>query len=130
MLNFIHPKIIALLQFVTSIGIIRFWILWFRTEHNAPWLPAGYKEHERCFVYADSTMSLLLVASALLLFFDHPRGEALTLVCGGMMLFLTILDTAYFIQNGMFAKDRGRMENLGVVIPTGIMSLLMIFRFV
>ena len=87
-------------------------------------------EHEKCFVYADAVMSALLIVSAFLLFFDIPQGKTLTLVCGGMMFFLTILDTAYFIQNGMFAKDKKRAEHLGVVIPTGAMSLLMILRFV
>lgn len=130
MLDFINPKIIAVAQILTSIGIIHFWITWFRKEHNEPWLPPGYVAHERCFVYSDSVMSVLLVTAAVLLFLGHERGESLTLVCGGMMLFLTILDTVYFLQNDMFDKDKGRSENLGVVVPTAIMSVVMILRFI
>lgn len=130
MLNFINPEIVALAQIAMALGIIRFWFLWFRTEHNEPWLPTGYIEHERCFVYPDMVMASLMIISAILLIFGYPTGKRLTLVCGGLMLFLTVIDTAYFIQNGMLAKNKGGAENWGVIIPAGIMSFLMIFRFI
>jgi len=130
MLNFIPVQVVALAQLVMVVGIVNFWIKWFRSEHNQPWLPAGYIEHERCFVYPDAVMSILMIASAILLFMGNPLGERLTLVCGGMMLFLAIIDTAYFKQNGMFEKDKGGKENIGLVIPMIVMSLLMILRFI
>ena len=129
MLDFIHPKIVAVAQILMAMGIIRFWIVWFRTEHNEPWLPPGYLEHERTFVYPDTVMSILMLISAVLLIFGKPLGASLTLVCGGMMLFLTVIDTAYFVQHGLFARDRGGFENLGLVLPMLIMSFVMIFRF-
>jgi hypothetical protein len=130
MLDFIPPGIIAALQLLTAAGIIHFWFNWFRTEHNEPWLPQGYIIHERCFVYPDTVMSVLLVCAAVLLFAKHPLGERLSLVCGGMMLFLAILDTVYFIQNNMLEKDTGRAENLGVIVPLLILGPLMILRFI
>lgn len=130
MLDFINPKIVALAQIIMASGIIRFWIIWFRTEHREPWLPAGYMEHERTFVYPDSVLSTLMVISAILLFFDKPLGASLTLVCGGMMLFLTVIDIAYFAQHNLFAKERGGAENWGLVIPMVAMSVLMIGRFI
>lgn len=130
MLDFINTKIVAVAQIAMAIGIIRFWIIWFRTEHNESWLPTGYMEHERCFVFPDTVMSILMIISAILLFLGNPLGESLTLVCGGMMLFLTVIDIAYFAQNGMFAKKKGGGENWGLVIPMVIMSSLMILRFI
>lgn len=130
MLNFIPVQVVALAQLVMVVGIVNFWIKWFRSEHNQPWLPAGYIEHERCFVYPDAVMSILMIVSAILLFMGNPLGERLTLVCGGMMLFLAIIDTAYFKQNDMFDKDKGGKENIGLVIPMIVMSLLMILRFI
>jgi hypothetical protein len=130
MLDFINPKIVAVAQIFMAIGVIRFWIKWFRTEHNEPWLPAGYMEHERTFVYPDTVMSILMMISAVLLFLDKPLGSSLTLVCGGMMLFLTVIDIAYFAQHNLFAKDRGGAENRGLVIPMVVMSFLMIGRFI
>ena len=129
MLDFVNPKIVAAVQILTALGIAQFWIQWFRTEHNEPWLPTGYTEHERCFVYPDSVLAVLMVVSAMLLILGDPLGERLTLVCGGMMLFLAVIDAAYFLQNGMFAKEKGGGENLRLSLVLILASLLMILRF-
>jgi hypothetical protein len=129
MLNFVDPKVIAAIQILAALGIAGFWMTWLRTEHNEPWLPTGYVEHERCFVYPDSVLAALMVISAILLILGSALGERLALVCGGMMLFLTVIDTAYFLQNGMFAREKGGAENLGLIVVLIIVSLLMILRF-
>ncbi len=130
MLDFIPPWIVAVVQILVALGIIQFWVKWFRTEHNEPWLPTGYIQHERCFVYPDSLLSLLLVVSAILLILGIPLGERLTLVCGGMMLFLLVIDTAYYVQNGLFAKEKGGGENLRLSLLLTVVSLLLILRFI
>jgi hypothetical protein len=129
MLDFIDPRIVAAVQILVAIGVARFWTTWLRAEHEEPWLPTGYVEHERCFVYPDSVMAALMVVAAILLLLGNPLGERLTLVCGGMMLFLTVIDTAYFLQNGMFAKEKGGAENLRLILVLAVVSLLMILRF-
>ena len=129
MLEFIDPRIVAAAQILVALGIARFWATWLRTEHEEPWLPTGYVEHERCFVYPDSVLAALMVIAAVLLLAGNPLGERLTLVCGGMMLFLTVIDTAYFLQNGMFAKEKGGAENLRLILVLAFVSLLMILRF-
>ena len=130
MLDFIDPRIVAVVQILVALGIAQFWMKWFRTEHNEPWLPTGYTLHERCFVYPDSVLAVLMVASAVLLIVGKPLGERLTLVCGGMMLFLVVIDTAYFFQNGMFAKEKGGAANLRLSLLLSFVSLLMILRFI
>jgi len=130
MLDFIDARIVACIQILTAVGIVQFWAQWFRTEHNEPWLPTGYTLHERCFVYPDSVLATLLVSSGILLILGKPLGERLALVCGGMMLFLVVIDTAYFLQNGMFAKKKGGGENLRLCLLLSLVSLLMILRFV
>jgi hypothetical protein len=130
MLNFIDPRIVAVVQILVALGIIRFWVKWFRMEHNEPWLPEGYTLHERCFVYPDSVLAVLMTASAILLILGNSLGERLTLVCGGMMLFLVVIDTAYFLQNGMFAKEKGGGQNLRLSTVLSLVSLLMILRFI
>jgi hypothetical protein len=74
-------------------------------------------------------LASLMVIAALLLFLGNSLGERLTLVCGGMMLFLTVIDTAYFLQNGMFAREKGGAENLRLILVLTFVSLLMILRF-
>ena len=130
MLDFIDPRIVAVVQILVALGIIQFWVKWFRTEHNEPWLPEGYTLHERCFVYPDSVLAVLMTASAILLILGNALGERLTLVCGGMMLFLVVIDTAYFLQNGMFAKEKGGGGNLRLSIVLSLVSLLMLLRFI
>lgn len=130
MLDFIDVRVVAAVQVLMALVIAWFWITWFRSDHDAPWLPEGYLQHERCFVYPDSVLVVLLVISAILLFSGNPLGERLTLVCGGMTLFLALIDLAYFWQNNLFAKERGGMENVILVAALGFMSLLMIFRFI
>ena len=129
MLDFIDTRIVAAVQILTAIGIAGFWITWLRTEHQEPWLPVGYVEHERCFVYPDSVLAALMVVAAILLLLGHALGERLTLVCGGMMLFLTVIDTAYFLQNGMFSKEKGGAGHRLLIILLTVVSLLMILRF-
>ncbi len=130
MLDFISIKIVAAAQVLMAAGTVYFWIKWFGKEHNEPWLPRGYVEHERCFIYPDSVMSVLLVASAVLLLLGNPIGESLALVCGGMLLFLATIDIAYFSQNNMFDRERGGKESWSLVIPMIVMSLLLILRFI
>ncbi len=129
MLDFIDARIVAAVQILVAIGIVRFWMTWLRTEHEEPWLPTGYVEHERCFVYPDSVLATLMVVAAILLFLGSALGERLSLVCGGMMLFLTVIDTAYFLQNGMFAKEKGGADHLRLILTLTFTSLLMILRF-
>lgn len=130
MLDFISPKLVATVQIIMAIGIIRFWIKWFREDHDEPWLPPGYMEHERTFVYPDALLSLLMIIAAILLFLQKPLGTSLTLVCGGMMLFLTVIDAAYYSQHGLYAKEKAGTENRGITISMAVTSLLMIFRFI
>lgn len=129
MLDFVDPRLVAVAEIATAAGIARFWFRWFRTEHREPWLPTGYVEHERVFVFPDSLLSVLLVTSAALLILGRPLGAQLALVAGGMMLFLTVIDIAYFAQHRMFARERGGGESWGVVVPLAAVSGLLLARF-
>ena len=75
-----------------------------------------------------SLPTVALVVS-ILLFAGIALGERLSLVCGGMMLFLSILDTVYFAQNNMLSKETGGAENFGIIIPLLLISLMLIVRF-
>jgi len=106
-----------------------FWITWFRQKHDQSWLPAGYREHETPFVFADSVLALLLVAAAVLLVLEEPLGESLALVAGGMLLFLGILDAAYFWRTGMFSPEREGYANLAIVLAVLAGGIFLVVRF-
>src|SRR5512139_1177472 len=116
----------AALQVVTAVGIGLFWLTWFRQPHTEEWLPTGYVEHERVFVYSDSVLAALLVISAVLAAFEMAWGATLGLVCAGMLLFLGVIDAAYFAQHGMFARGRGGLVNGGVVAAVLIVSVFLV----
>lgn len=106
----------AVLQVLTAAGIAVFWLTWSHEPHEEAWLPRGYAEHERVFVYPDSLCATLLVVSAVLGVLELPLAGSLGLVAAGMLLFLGIIDAAYFAQHRMFARQRGGVVNAGVVV--------------
>jgi hypothetical protein len=121
--------VVAGLEVVAAVGIAVFWFTWFREEHDQPWLPAGYVQHERVFVFPDAVLAALLVVSAGLLVAEEPLGRSLSLLCAGMLAFLGILDGAYFWQTALFARDRGGVTNAAVVVAVLALSVLLLAVF-
>jgi hypothetical protein len=106
-----------------------FWITWFRQPHDQPWLPAGYRDHETPFVFTDGLLALLLVAAAVLVVLEEPLGDSLALVAGGMLLFLGILDAAYFRRTGLFAREHEGWMNLAIVVAVLAGGVFLIVRY-
>jgi hypothetical protein len=116
-------------QVLTATGIVAFWLTWFREAHTEEWLPTGYVEHERVFVYPDSLLAALLVLSAGLAVLEVDLGRSLGLVSAGMLLFLGVIDLAYFAQHRMFARARGGLVNAGVVVGVLVASVLLVVAY-
>lgn len=116
----------AIAQVLTAAGIAVFWLTWFREAHAEPWLPAGYVDHERVFVYPDTILAGLLVGSATLSVLGEDLGRTLSLVTAGMLLFLGIIDLAYFAQHRMFLRARGGVVNAGVVSAVLALSVFLV----
>ena len=120
---------VAALELLAAVGIAAFWVTWFREDHGQAWLPPGYVQHERVFVFPDALLAVLLVVSAGLLVAGEPLGHSLSLVCAGMLAFLGIIDGAYFWQTGLFARERGGVANAAVVIGVLALSVLLLVFF-
>ncbi|HEX6517010.1 MAG TPA: hypothetical protein VF049_15700 [Nocardioidaceae bacterium] len=116
---------VATLQLVTALGIAGFWATWFREAHTEPWLPEGYVDHERVFVFPDSLLAGLLTLSAVLAVAEVPLGRTLGLVCAGMLAFLGVIDAAYFAQHGLFARARDGLLNAAIVGAVLAMAVLL-----
>lgn len=106
---------------LTAIGIGVYWATWWSTSHTESWLPEGYVEHERSFVFTDVPLSLLLVATAILLLRGSYWAVATALFTGGMLTFLGVIDTAYFAHTGMFAPESDGYANAFIV--TAVLAL-------
>ena len=96
-----------------AFGIAHFWWKWFHTEHTELWLFVSYVEHERVRlsglgdVIDDGRCCRTLALQTSL------WASPLTLICGGMMLFLAVIDTVYFYQHGMFRLLRATAWRTG-----------------
>jgi hypothetical protein len=119
----------AAVQVLTAAVFAVYWVTWFREPHTEPWLPAGYVEHERVFVYSDTVVAVLLVVSAVLAVLDFALGRTLALVAAGMLLFLGVIDAAYFAQHRLFARERGGLLNGGVVAGVLAVSALLVIVY-
>lgn len=134
--------VIAGLEVVTAFGIVAFWIMWFRSPHDEPWLPDGYVDHEAPFVFTDTVLAVVLVLAAILqVIEDAPSesaalvsagrsaGASLGLVAAGMLAFLGILDLGYFARTGLFKREHDGLVNAGVVTGVLTLSIILIVRF-
>jgi hypothetical protein len=120
--------VLAVLQVGTAVGITVFWVTWLRGEHDEPWLPEGYVEHERAFVLPDGVMALLLTVSAALTVAEHPAGSGVTLIAAGMLTFLGLIDAVYFARTGMFARERGGVGNAALVVWVLLLAVVLAVR--
>jgi hypothetical protein len=121
--------LVAGAQVLAALLIAGFWLTWFRQPHTEPWLPAGYVEHERVFVFPDSVLALVLLVSAVLLVLEEQLGRSLALVAGGMLTFLGVIDLAYFAQHGMFRREREGVLNLALVVGVLLLAGILIVRY-
>jgi len=121
--------LVAGAEVLAALLIAGFWLTWFRQPHAEPWLPAGYVEHERVFVFPDSILATVLVASAILLVSEEPLGRSLALVAAGMLTFLGVIDLAYFAQHGMFRRDREGALNVALVIGVLALAVILVVRY-
>ncbi len=121
--------LVAGAEVLAAVLIAGFWLMWFRQPHAEPWLPLGYAEHERVFVFPDSVLALVLVASAVLLVLEEPLGRSLALVAAGMLTFLGVIDVAYFARHRMFRRERDGVMNLGLVIGVLALAAILFARY-
>jgi len=121
---------VAALLVFGALVFFTYWIVWFHQKHDQDWLPPGYREHESPFVFSDMMLALLLLATAVLLVLEEPIGEHVALVAGGMLVFLGVLDTAYFWKTGMFTPEHEGYMNLAVVAASLAGGIFLIVRYI
>ena len=95
-------KTIAVLELLTGIGIILFWIGFFTIGLAPENPPQCYFAYEHSFPLPDIILSIAILASGILLLKNKKSGVTLSLVCSGGLMFLGILDFRFNIQNGIY----------------------------
>ena len=95
-------KTIALLELLTGIGLILFWIGFFTIGLAPKNPPPCYFAYEHSFPLPDFVLAIVLLAAGILLLSGNPRGRKLSLVAAGVLIFLGLLDFSFNIQNGVY----------------------------
>jgi hypothetical protein len=95
-------KTIAVLELLTGIWFILFWIGFFTIGLAPENPPQCYFAYEHSFPLPDIILSIAILASGMLLLKNRESGRALSLVCAGGLIFLGILDFSFNIQNGVY----------------------------
>ncbi len=98
-------KATAVLELLTGLGIILFWVGFFTIGLAPENPPAGYFVYEHSFPLPDCLLAITLIVSAVLLLKGRPLGRTLSLVAAGALIFLGLLDFSFNIQNGMYAAS-------------------------
>ncbi|MGA9047410.1 MAG: hypothetical protein WB588_00245 [Dehalococcoidia bacterium] len=93
---------IAVLELLTGVGLILFWIGFFTIGLAPKNPPKGYMEYEHSFPLPDGLLALLLLAAGILLLLNNPWGSHLSLIAAGALVFLGVLDFSFNIQNGVY----------------------------
>lgn len=95
-------KTIAVLELLTGVGLILFWIGFFTIGLAPKNPPPCYFAYEHSFPLPDIVLAIVLLAAGILLLSGNPRGRKFSLVAAGALIFLGLLDFSFNIQNGVY----------------------------
>ncbi len=109
-------KAIAVLQIITGVGILCFWVAFFTVGLAPENPPDGYFAFEHSFPLPDAILCLGLIVAGILLLKENPKGVTVSLVASGGLLFLGVIDFSFNIQNGMYTMG------LGESLPNAIIN--------
>lgn len=99
-------RTIAILELLTGVGLILFWIGFFTIGLAPKNPPKGYMEYEHSFPLPDGLLAILLLAAGTLLLLNNPLGSHLSLIAAGALVFLGVLDFSFNIQNGIYKLSK------------------------
>jgi hypothetical protein len=121
--------VLAILQIILAVGIVAFWIYFFMVENKNPENEEWYLKHERSFPLPDlGLVTVCLLVAAVGLLIGERFGIFFTIVAGGGLMFLGLIDFAFNIQNGLFkTKNMDAYMNIAlvaIVLIMGVLSLI------
>ena len=114
--------VLAVVQIILAVGIIGFWIFFFKVENKDPEKEEWYLKHERSFPLPDlGLITVCLFIAAAVLLSGERFGIFFTIVAGGGLMFLGLIDLAFNLQNGLF-----KTKNIDAYMSIGIVSIVLI----
>jgi len=103
-------KFVAFMELAIAVGIIAFWIAFFSADLvkiGDPHLEEIYMAFESAFPVADISLSIVLIIGGIGLLKKVPFGFLFSLLGGGSLIFLGLLDVSFNTQNGIYLLGIG-----------------------
>ena len=103
-------KFAAIMELAIAVGIIAFWIAFFSADLvkiDDPHLEEIYMAFESAFPVADISLSIVLIIGGIGLLKKVPIGFLFSLLGGGSLIFLGLLDVSFNTQNGIYLLGVG-----------------------
>lgn len=94
---------LSIVQIVTGIGILAFWLLFFSVGMEPAQQPPCYLAFEHAFPLPDMILAIALLTSAANVLKGGNWGLRLSLACAGGLLFLGLVDFSFRAENGAFS---------------------------
>ena len=118
--------ILAILQIIFAVGLIGFWIYFFLVENKDPNQEEYYLKHERSFPLPDiGLIAVTLIIAAVGLLSSERFGIFFTIVAGGALMFLGLIDFSFNLQNQRFTtKDMDAYMSIFIVAIALFMGIL------
>jgi len=110
-----RKKFIAVLEIITALGIVLYWVAYFTSGIAPQGLPECYFAFENSFQLADLILASTLLTAGILVLKGYPGGRTLSHVCAGSLIFLGFVDFSFNFQSGIYLLSTGSMVMNGFI---------------
>lgn len=103
-------KFAAIMELAIAVGIVSFWIAFFSADLvsiDDPHLEEIYMAFESAFPVADISLAIVLIIGGIGLLKKMSFGFLFSLLGGGSLVFLGLLDVSFNTQNGIYLLGIG-----------------------
>jgi hypothetical protein len=97
-----RSRLVAILEIITAIGIVLFWIGFFTIGLAPDNPPPCYFAYEHSFPLPDIILAGMLLVAGTMTLRGYPGGRPISHACAGALMFLGALDFSFNFQNGIY----------------------------
>ncbi len=107
--------ILAILEIITALGLILFWIAFFTVGLAPQNPPECYFTYEHSFPLADLILAGILLTAGILTLKRYPGARTVAHVSAGALIFLGLLDFSFNMQNGIYQLSAESLVTNGFI---------------
>ncbi|RMG37190.1 MAG: hypothetical protein D6732_07195 [Methanobacteriota archaeon] len=128
-----YPRLtIAMVEIFIALGILIFWVVFF-IFRPVPFTNFDkveiYRAFEHAFVIPDVVLAIFLLWSGYSLLRGSTMGCILSIIAGGMLVFLGLLDVSFNIQQGIYSTGISAALVNGIINACCILGGGLLIKF-